>query len=213
MLDWFGNPVKAARGYWSDYKRSDRVPVFSSVWDQMPRYGPVWTRPANRVDTIIVHHSGADGAPGVEGAVNSAQYLVNVAKRKERERRGKYPGYDYPYPAGPAYTYWIPSSAPDGVEVYMTNPANYWTMHSNKLNKRGLAVCLQGNHQRLQGNDKRWQYEVLCLLLDYLKDAWGITPRRIVGHNELNRLGGHAKPSCPGPVASAIVEAYREKFL
>lgn len=170
-----------------------------SLWDvssQMPERRRPQTRGAAR--RLYVHHSGRLGAPGVEGAYNSARYVV------EHKR----------FP-GPAYHYWLPYADARDVfgnrVVYQLESERVRAWHTGgAANGHGLGVALQGNTNRRPMSDN--QIELLEALLPWLRQRHAATLASdwLSWHSEAGHYGGREKRACPGRHAVEWLRAYRE---
>jgi hypothetical protein len=159
---------------------------------RMKRYIP---RDLSAICRIYVHHSGALGRSGLEGAKASAAYDI-------RE-------HDWP---GAAYHYWIPAESMIDDQgrlcVLRMQRDNVHSYHTGWLaNHHGIGVCLQGNTTE----DPLTTSHVECLeaLLPWLRERYDLGGEWLSMHSESGRWGGHAKPSCPGNNAEAWIRAYR----
>ncbi len=171
------------------------------------RYG---ARDPGEIRHVVVHKSGADGRPGIHGAVGMANFCVT--------HRG--------WP-GAAYTYWLPRQPDlDGegrMAVYRCNPDDVRSYHTGgAMNGRAVGVCCQGNYDgewdliqgvpRVTREPTNDQLIMLSSLVAYLEERhpgfkpgldrdlnlWGLT-----GHWE------HGKPVCPGDRLRQWVETRR----
>ncbi len=140
------------------------------------------------IDALFVHHSGALGRPGLEGALAAARYVIG--KRN--------------FPLAP-YHYWIPREPvydPEGRIVIfrlLASEARGWHT-GRRANDRGEAVCLQGNASRMRVSPS--QETALRAFIPW----WGKLRRRPLDrmhewlgwHAIAHRFGGRRKRACPG---------------
>jgi N-acetyl-anhydromuramyl-L-alanine amidase AmpD len=151
------------------------------------------------VERIYLHHSGARGFPGFDGAANSARYVVN--------ERG--------FP-GPAYHYWL-SYAPDvdannRLVVYQLNPDRTRVWHTGgEANDHGIGVCWQGKLTGEEWRPSQEQYEMAEALLPWLLADHGLLlPGALSFHSEAGKYGGKPKAACPGEHIETWARNYRE---
>lgn len=187
-------------------------------------------RQLSAIERVYVHHSGAEGKPGLLGAENSARYVVN--------HRGFHCA---------AYHYWIPSepivwrrleaelqSAPGATElvvrpdavpfaVLRLNADSERTWHTGgKANTHGIGVCLQGNLNKRDLTD--FQKECMEALLPWLCEyydmceydyrepsktwlSWHSASRPYVGARWLKKHGD-VKKACPGKYTEQWLREY-----
>lgn len=157
--------------------------------------------PASRLTVALVHHSGALGMPGIEGARRSAAYVV-------RER-------DFP---GPGYHFWLPFEElrdENGRLVLLRMvPDDVRAWHSGaRANDAGIGVALQGNTSRLPVSHA--QEQALQAIIPWLAErhgwAWDDIRAWLGRHRTAARWGGRPKATCPGRDAERWLDAYIER--
>ena len=175
-----------------------------SIEDLMPQNGHRRSteRPNNFVSPKFgfLHHSGSLGASGVQGAVNSANYVV-------RER-------NFPGGQGP-YHIWIPyEKLKDATGAYVAlrmsaDKQRTWSQ-GDDANDWGWSICLQGNLTKKTISPS--QIEVLEALLPWAMDRFGWSGSDLLMHKEASSVGGRSKSTCPGTSAEAYLREYRARM-
>ncbi len=193
-----------------------------AVWDvskllPVNRRGGYPERPLEDVTHLFVHHSGRLGAPGFQGLLNSARYVVRQ-KKLSRGRVG-FPGC--------AYHLWGPyepcRDAEGRLVVFRANGPEVRCWHTGGLlNLFGESLALQGNTTRRGVSPS--QREILEAVLPWRLEALQkihMIPRpggppgnqieqpTLSWHSEGSRWGGKDKPACPGSAAVAWLTNYR----
>lgn len=160
-------------------------------------------RRVDRVKWLVIHESGALGADGLEGAINSAQYVIT-----HRDFNGF------------AYHFWIPyyEYVSDGYRVILRGLNDEDTgRHCSGVNDISCGVCLQGNltERAMSPN----QQTCMSALIPHLMAELEIPSyRNIKMHCDADEImgtqgtPGHKKASCPGGTAKAFVVAQRDHF-
>ena len=146
---------------------------------------------------LYVHHSGATGRKGREGALNSTKYVLRMR------------GWGMP-----AYHYWIPRE-PDGdsVEIYQLAPIAWRCYHTGKAaNTHGIGLACQGNTTLKPMTDH--QEEALEAMVPWIEENvlrpcppgedW------LSWHAEAGKYGGKAKAACPGVRLQRWLQEYRD---
>lgn len=146
---------------------------------------------------IYVHHSGASGRGGIDGAIASADYAID--KR------------DF---AGGNYHWWISEDDlfdSDGRELILQmQPIDVVSFHTGGLNHSGVGVALQGNKTRdplTPGQQHKLDALLSWLLNGQLPSLDPQAP--IAWHSVAHLYGGKKKASCPG----RYTEAYMREWL
>ncbi|MCP5044204.1 MAG: hypothetical protein GY944_24510 [bacterium] len=172
------------------YDASHLMPLPSGMWPRRP-FGAF-------VNRVFVHHSGALGRPGLEGALNSARYVV-----KHR---------DFPCAA---YHYWVPyeTLSLDGYDyvVIRCAPDHARTFHTGgNANHLGVGVALQGNTtDRPLSKSHEECLEALLPLLTERHELYA-GPPIISWHSEAMRFGAlKNKAACPGKHAEEWLRKWR----
>lgn len=161
-----------------------------AIWDvsvQLPQH-PTKRYPKRKkaIRRVYVHHSGASGKGGVDGAINCADYTIHAR--------------DW---AGIPYHFWLCEdtvSDPDGRTLLLqTQPLDVVSYHTGGLNHAGIGVALQGNKTR----DGLTASQLHCLdaLLSWLLSGQlpSLDAEAPIGwHSIAHVFGGKRKPSCPG---------------
>lgn len=161
------------------------------VSDQLPRARP-YPRRRDKIDRLIIHHSGALGPAGRAGIEASARY----ASTPKPAGRGF---------AGFSYTFWLPYHAPKTgpLVIYRGNPDEVRSAHTTGFNDRGVAAVLQGN--LTHGHPSMVQLELLEAFLPWAIERYKLElPDGIVWHSLVGK-----KRACPGAAAVAWIDDYR----
>lgn len=174
---------------------------------QIARYLPSdpTRRDVSGIDKIFVHHSGFNGARGVNGALNSTRYVM------------KFRDFEMP-----PYHYWLPQEPIDDGEVviYQLAPHDWRCWHTGgEANERGVGVVCQGNRNLRYSRDHQLpphQEIGLNALIPYLYgsaldnrvDLWHSD--WLSWHSEGDRFGGRKKDACPGRFLQTWLAEYRE---
>ena len=155
-------------------------------------------RPKTAIERVYVHHSGAEGRPGLWGAEHSASYVV--------EKRGFHcAAYHYWIPRAPLYwqgrlksTHELTRGASiAGLAVLRLNLDSERCWHTGgKANTHGVGVCLQGNLNRLALSHQH--KECLEALLPWLKERHNLNGDWLSWHSQAGQYGGKPKKACPG---------------
>ena len=161
-------------------------------------------RDPSKVTHLFIHHSGALGRPGVDGAWASANYMVNTRKRKNGKRL---------HAPGPAYTFWAPYEDlyddKDRLVVLRLNPDSERSYHTGGIgNVIGDALCLQGNTSTRPLSHSHEE------ILEGFIPWWtarkkAVMPECLSMHSESKPFGGSGKRACPGKNAEAWLNGYR----
>lgn len=148
------------------------------------------------VERVYMHHSGAMGLMGYEGARGSARYCV--------QSRG-WPGMPY--------TYWL-SFVPDRTEadelvVYRCQRDEVRSYHTGgSANTHGVGVCWQGRLTSLRPSPA--QYEMAEALVPWLEERHQLRTEWLSWHSEAHRYGGRRKAACPGPFVVDWAREWRD---
>lgn len=171
------------------------------VSDRLPKHATKrYEERTGKIERIYLHHSGADGAEGVDGLFASARYCVH--------------GRDWP---GEPYTYWLPTK-PDidtneKLVVYRCNPDNLRTYHTGRAaNGHGIGVAFQGNHTKKPASEA----QLICAsaLINWLLNRHSLTlPDALSWHSEAEKFGGKGKASCPGQPIISWARVFRGEHL
>lgn len=184
-----------------------------AIKDKKPRKARYEYRDPSKIDTVILHKSGANGPNGYEGCLTTTEFVVY------------HRGWD-----GPAYTFWIPRYSDldnDGRQViYRMNSDNVKSWHTGgKLNEVGIGIAIQGNYDgqwdllsnglpRIDKKPTQFQYVALDLLLDYISDKYSITyKKRSDGTYNLTGHWEHGKLCCPGDAIRSYVMSRRGEIV
>jgi hypothetical protein len=170
------------------------------------RKKPFGVRDPRKIDTVIVHKSGANGPAGFEGCRSTMSFVVY------------HRGWE-----GAAYTFWI-SQRPDyddknRIVVYRMQPDNVRSWHTGgRMNKVGIGIGVQGNYDsdwdllanglpKIDKQPSPEQMIALELLLDYLHDRYNIQYGKFDDGSDYGLTGHweHGKLCCPGDALRAYV--------
>lgn len=157
-----------------------------------------------KVRLLFVHHSGALGRAGVDGAWASANYMVNRRKRKNGTLL-KAPG--------PGYTFWAPYEDlyddRQRLVVLRLNPDDERSYHTGRrANDIGDGLCLQGNTTARPLSHSH--EEILEGFIPWWAKRKGASfPDCLSMHSESKPYGGSGKRTCPGKSAEAWLKGYR----
>jgi hypothetical protein len=147
------------------------------------------------IDRLFVHHSGALGRAGFDGALASARYVVS--------KRG--------FP-GPAYAYWVPAEDyrddEGALVVLRLNADSERSWHTGgKANDRGVAVALQGSTTARPMTHSH--EECLEALIPWCAARYSLPmPKGLSWHSRAKADGGRSKATCPGKGAEAWLRGY-----
>lgn len=180
----------------------DSIPIadgvaYIDVSAALPRHPTKrWPRRKLPIRRLYVHHSGAAGQPGIEGAVNCADYTLHARD-----------GW-----AGMPYHWWLPEAPLYDVEgralVLLVNHLDVISNHTGGLNQDGEGIGLQGNKTRAPLTDH--QNHTLDALLSWrLSQLQSLDPQHPIGwHSIAHVFGGRSKPSCPGTFGEEWIRAW-----
>ena len=149
------------------------------------------------IDRTILHHSGALGRGGYEGAFRAVKYAM---------KRG--------FPGAP-YHYWIPFEpvfdASGRYVIYRLAEDEYRAWHTGaKANDFGVGVCVQGNTSRNGLSDA--QRVCLEALFPYLMRRHDLEARDFGSHREGKKFGAKRnKWACPGKEAFKWLKEWRRE--
>jgi hypothetical protein len=166
--------------------------VLVDVVDELPRRRPFPKR-ADEIDRLIIHHSGALGAPGYAGMKGSAQYTIAPKQGKPGGR-------------GFAYTFWAPYKPPafGPLTIFRGNRDDVRSAHTSRWNDRGVALVLQGNLGAL-GGPSTAQITMLEAFVPWAIARYDLVmPQGLTYHRECT-----GKKLCPGGAAEVWIEAFR----
>lgn len=169
-----------------------------ALWDihaMLPTNNPI-KRDVKGIKRIYVHHSGALGRPGIDGAMISANYSINNSGFRSA-----------------AYHYWIPYLDlldPNGnLTILRMNLDNIRSPHTGgEANVHGVGVVLQGNTTAKPLSHSHVQ--CLQALLPFLRERHVLDKEWLSWHSEGGRFKGNTKPSCPGRNAETWLKEYRK---
>ena len=172
-------------------------------------------RALHRIERIYCHHSGSEGAPGLQGAKNSARYVV--------QKRGFHcAAYHYWIPADPLY--WVEiglalcAEPPAPIAMLRLNADSERTWHTGRhANTHGISVCLQGNLNKRDMTP--FQKECMEALLPWLArrhfpETWEgpvtyqLPKDWLSWHSDSGQYGGKPKAACPGSYCEAWLRDY-----
>ena len=192
--------------------------VVVDVSGQMPKHKfRRYPRRQKKISKLYFHKSGRLGAPGLQGAINSARYCVTHRKVKN----SPIPGW-----AGMPYTFWINfhpvyleqiaeidvfdsnwELEPEAWVFFRCQPDHLRTWHTGGLaNQIGVSACFQGT-----GEISDFQFEVAEALIPWAKERYKLRlPSGLSWHSDRSKWGPpKVKPVCPGPMAVKWLEDYR----
>lgn len=172
-----------------------------ALWDVshlLPRGRQTWKTkraPGSVISVALVHHSGALGAPGFQGALNSVRFMVS-------QRSFPMSGYHY-------WSSYAPIIDPEGRLVWLRLAADEkraW--HSGRrANDIGVGWALQGNTTRMPISPS--QVELLEAGIPWLMERHKTTPAEGLGwHSIADRFGGRPKKACPGAGGERYLRDY-----
>lgn len=149
-----------------------------------------------RIDRVLLHHSGALGRRGFEGALRAVEFAV-------RKRR---------FPGAP-YHFWVPHEpvfdSTGRIVVYRLAEDAYRAWHTGaEANDFGVGVAVQGNTSKNGLSES--QRQCLEALFPWLAERHGIDRSRFGAHREGKKFGGRKnKWACPGKEAFAWLKEWR----
>lgn len=159
--------------------------------------------PGQTIDAVFVHHSGSLGRAGLDGLRGAVRFV-------QTQRSPAFPG--------PPYHLWLPYLPVRDDEgrlvVFRACEDSYRAWHTGGwANSRGVGVCLQGKLGKTGPSDS--QVEALEALLPWASERYGLPWDDIrtwlSWHADGARLGGRAKPTCPGPATVEWLKGYIDR--
>ena len=178
----------------------------AELFDKYPRPAN-YLRDMSDVVRLYIHHTGASGASGKQGALNSLAWYAKDRKRRNGKPvwRGK--------ERMPHYHLWLPRE-PDGdmIEIYQLAPFNWRCWHTGSANDHGIGLACQGNStkQKLTTNQEEGLEAIVPWIQEEVLTACPPGEDWLSMHNEADKYGAKRKASCPGVRLTTWVKDYRD---
>lgn len=178
--------------------------------------GKYTNRDPSQIEFCYFHKSGADGADGFKGMLNSSRYVTSPKPPV---------GYGRGWPGFP-YTFWfsrVPDRTVDGaLIIYRGQPDDVRSYHTGgPANGNGIAAAFQGAYDgqwdllstgvpRVERQPTPEQYIMADAFVRALPDWHGIEPTGKIGDKwQLTGHWEHGKAVCPGDALRSWVQVRR----